>query len=99
MFFLIISWVSYKYRVHIISVMMVSFILISCRLILWSLDPLILKHDISEILREKIRRPFLCLKKELHNQLAWRSIIICLVASPTAFAETRALLHNWFLLT
>ncbi|KAM0933540.1 hypothetical protein DsansV1_C35g0229991 [Dioscorea sansibarensis] len=69
------------------------------RLILWYLDPLILKHDISEILREKIERPFLCLKKELHNRPAWCSITLCLVASPIAFAETRTLLHNWFLLT
>ncbi|KAJ0964492.1 hypothetical protein J5N97_025630 [Dioscorea zingiberensis] len=69
------------------------------RLTLWCLDPLILKHDISEILWEKVRRPFLRLKDELHDKLAWRSMIICLVASPTTFAETRALLHSWFLMT
>nr|CAD1843138.1 unnamed protein product [Ananas comosus var. bracteatus] len=35
------------------------------RMLFWYLDPSTLKHDISEILREAIQRPFLCLKKEL----------------------------------
>ncbi|KAJ6816535.1 uncharacterized protein M6B38_414535 [Iris pallida] len=72
---------------------------ISMRLFLWYLDPLILKHTISEILREAFERPFLCLKTELHARMSWRSVIICLVASPAMFQETRALLHTWFLLT
>ncbi|OAY82320.1 hypothetical protein ACMD2_16604 [Ananas comosus] len=69
------------------------------RMLFWYLDPSTLKHDISEILREAIQRPFLCLKKELYDHMAWRSIIICLVTSPTIFMETRALLHRWFLMT
>ncbi|XP_020270822.1 uncharacterized protein LOC109846011 [Asparagus officinalis] len=69
------------------------------RLFMWNLDPLILKHDISEILRETTERPFLCLKEELQARLSWRAIIMCFVASPTIFLETRALLHSWFLLT
>ncbi|RWR78073.1 putative Acyl-CoA synthetase family member 4 [Cinnamomum micranthum f. kanehirae] len=69
------------------------------RLLFWYLDPLTLKDDISRILREVVERPFLCLKKELHERMAWRSIMICLVTSPTIFMETRALLHAWFLVT
>ncbi|XP_073116635.1 uncharacterized protein [Elaeis guineensis] len=72
---------------------------ISMRLRLWYLDPLVLKHDISEILHEAIQRPFLCLRTELHCRMAWHTVIICLVTSPTMFIETRALLHSWFLLT
>ncbi|XP_010242208.1 PREDICTED: uncharacterized protein LOC104586620 isoform X1 [Nelumbo nucifera] len=69
------------------------------RLHLWYLDPLTLKHDISRILQETTQRPFICLKKELHERINWRSLIICLVLSPTMFIETRGLLHKWFLLT
>ncbi|XP_077254191.1 acyl-CoA synthetase family protein isoform X2 [Tasmannia lanceolata] len=69
------------------------------RLLFWYLDPLTLKHDISRILEETVQRPFLFLKKELHERMAWRSIIICLVTSPAAFMEARALFHNWFLVT
>ncbi|KAJ8464759.1 hypothetical protein OPV22_027311 [Ensete ventricosum] len=69
------------------------------RLQFWYLDPLILKHDISEILKEVIRRPFLCLRKELHDRMSWRNIITCLVTSPTIFVETKATLHRWFLFT
>ncbi|URD85419.1 hypothetical protein MUK42_02772 [Musa troglodytarum] len=69
------------------------------RLQFWYLDPLILKHDISEILKEVIRRPFLCLRKELHERMSWRNIITCLVTSPTIFIETKATLHRWFLFT
>ncbi|CBI27911.3 unnamed protein product, partial [Vitis vinifera] len=69
------------------------------RLLLWYLDPLILKHDVSKILQDTMKRPFLCLNKEFHERMDWRSIIICLVLSPTMFVETRALLHNWFLIT
>ncbi|XXG57098.1 hypothetical protein AAC387_Pa03g4339 [Persea americana] len=69
------------------------------RLLFWYLDPLSWKDDISRILREVVERPFLCLKKELHERMAWRSIMICLVTSPTIFMETRALLHAWFLVT
>ncbi|KAF6174888.1 hypothetical protein GIB67_026376 [Kingdonia uniflora] len=69
------------------------------RLYLWYLDPLVLKHDISKILLESAQRPFLNLKKELHDRTTWRSVITCLVLSPTMFIETRSLLHNWFLMT
>ncbi|XP_038986342.1 uncharacterized protein LOC103709624 isoform X2 [Phoenix dactylifera] len=72
---------------------------IPMRLFLWYLDPPVLKHDISEILHEAIQRPFLCLRTELHDRMAWHTIIICLVISPTMFIEARALLHSWFLLT
>ncbi|XP_058068971.1 uncharacterized protein LOC131218389 isoform X1 [Magnolia sinica] len=69
------------------------------RLLLWYLDPSSLKYDISRILQEKMERPFLCLKKELHERMAWRSVVICLVTSPTMFIEVKVLLHHWFLMT
>ncbi|XP_074577434.1 uncharacterized protein LOC141833836 [Curcuma longa] len=69
------------------------------RLLFWYLDPMILKKDISEILQECVRRPFLCLKKELHDRVSWRNVIICLVTSSTVFLETRAMLHRWFIST
>ncbi|CAL1414146.1 unnamed protein product [Linum trigynum] len=69
------------------------------RLLLWFLDPLILKRDISEMLQETMNRPFLSLPKELHERKDWHSILICLVLSPAMFTATRALLHDWFLLT
>ncbi|XP_042454614.1 uncharacterized protein LOC122038757 isoform X1 [Zingiber officinale] len=69
------------------------------RLLFWYLDPMILKQDISEILQECVRRPFLCLKKELHDRVSWRNVIICLVTSSTVFLETRSMLHTWFLST
>ncbi|PIA43030.1 hypothetical protein AQUCO_02000464v1 [Aquilegia coerulea] len=72
---------------------------IPLRLLLWYLDPLILKHDISNVLQEYVARPFIDLKKELHDRIAWHSIVVCLVLSPIKFIETRALLHNWFLIT
>ncbi|KAF9617692.1 hypothetical protein IFM89_038192 [Coptis chinensis] len=72
---------------------------IPLRLLLWYLDPLTLKHDVSEVLREVVERPFLDLKKELHDRLTWRSVVVCLALSPTKFIETRTLLHNWFLIT
>ncbi|XP_072147351.1 uncharacterized protein [Setaria viridis] len=72
---------------------------IPLRLLLWHLDPSIIKHDLSAMLQEIIRRPLLCLRKELHNRMEWRIIIICLVCSPTMFMEMRSLLHFWFLAT
>ncbi|OVA16334.1 hypothetical protein BVC80_8473g1 [Macleaya cordata] len=69
------------------------------RLFLWYLEPLTLKDDISRILSESSKRPFLSLKKELYERMTWRSIILCMVLSPTMFIETRTLLHSWFLLT
>ncbi|KAK3003038.1 hypothetical protein RJ639_018794 [Escallonia herrerae] len=71
----------------------------SLRLPFWYLDPLILKHDLSQILQEAIKRPLLCLNMELYEKVEWRSMIICLVLSTAMFIETRALLHNWFLAT
>ncbi|MCL7029951.1 hypothetical protein MKW94_004837, partial [Papaver nudicaule] len=68
-------------------------------LLVWYLDPLTLKHDISTILSESLTRPFLCLKKEMHERMRWRSIVLSMVLSPTMFIEARALLHNWFLVT
>ncbi|CAN1340645.1 hypothetical protein LINPERPRIM_LOCUS38914 [Linum perenne] len=72
---------------------------VPARLLFWFLDPLILKRDISEILQELVNRPFLSLCKEFHERMNWRSILICLVLSPVMFTDTRALLHDWFLLT
>jgi hypothetical protein len=72
---------------------------VCARLLLWHLDPSILKHDLSVMLQETIRRPLLCLRKELHDRMEWRIIIICLVCSPTMFMEMRSLLHFWFLAT
>ncbi|KAI3941908.1 hypothetical protein MKW98_009118 [Papaver atlanticum] len=72
---------------------------IPLRLLMWYLDPLTLKHDISSILSESSTRPFLYLKKEMHERMRWRSIVLSLVLSPTIFIQTRALLHNWFLVT
>ncbi|CAL5429960.1 unnamed protein product [Camellia sinensis] len=72
---------------------------IPLRLLLWYLDPLILKNDVSHILQDASGRPFLCLNIAFHERMDWRSIIICLALSPAMFVETRALLHNWFLMT
>ncbi|KAM3335010.1 hypothetical protein ACQJBY_029430 [Aegilops geniculata] len=36
--------------------------------LLWHYDPSILKHDLSEMLREAITRPLLCMRKELHDR-------------------------------
>ncbi|KAF8732888.1 hypothetical protein HU200_015237 [Digitaria exilis] len=72
---------------------------IPLRLLLWHLDPSIVKHDLSVMLHEVIRRPLLCLRKELHNRMEWRIIVICLLCSPTIFMEMRTLLHFWFLAT
>ncbi|XP_050376284.1 uncharacterized protein LOC126793721 [Argentina anserina] len=72
---------------------------ISLRLLVWYLDPLALKRDVSNILRESMRRPFLCLSKEFHECTEWHSVIISLVLSPNMFVEARALLHRWFIVT
>ncbi|XP_012076924.1 uncharacterized protein LOC105637876 isoform X1 [Jatropha curcas] len=72
---------------------------IPLRLLSWYLDPLTLKHDISNILQEALKRPFLSLSKGFYDRMDWRSIIMCLVLSPIMFIHTRALLHNWFMLT
>ncbi|AQK80407.1 hypothetical protein ZEAMMB73_Zm00001d036176 [Zea mays] len=48
------------------------------------------------MLKEVIKRPLLCLRKELYNRMEWRIIIICPVCSPTVFMEMRSLLHFWF---
>ncbi|XP_047091539.1 uncharacterized protein LOC124703366 [Lolium rigidum] len=69
------------------------------RALLWHLDPSILRHDLSEMLRETIARPLLYLRKELHDRVSWRVIVICLVCSPPAFLEMRSLFHIWFLET
>ncbi|CAA0829214.1 Unknown protein [Striga hermonthica] len=69
------------------------------RLLLWQLDPIILKQDISNFLRETMERPFFSLSTEIYGRTEWKSIMICLVISPPMFIETRALLHNWFLMT
>ncbi|KAE8772207.1 hypothetical protein D1007_55789 [Hordeum vulgare] len=69
------------------------------RALLWHFDPSILKHDLSVMLQEAITRPLLCLRKELHDRVAWRVILICLVCSPPAFLEMRSLFHIWFLAT
>ncbi|KAK4342484.1 hypothetical protein RND71_038300 [Anisodus tanguticus] len=72
---------------------------IPLRLLSWQLDHMLLKYDVSQILQEVIKRPFLCLEMEFHERKEWRSIVISLVLSPVMFTETRSLLHNWFLLT
>lgn len=69
------------------------------RLLFWYLDPLILKNDMSNILKEAIDRPFMCLETAFLERMEWRSMLICLVFSPAMFVETRALLHRWFLMT
>ncbi|XP_076936362.1 uncharacterized protein LOC143603464 [Bidens hawaiensis] len=65
------------------------------RLTLWYLDPQNLVKDVSQILLDAIRRPFICLHEELYENIEWRSIIICLAFSPLMLIETRALLHRW----
>ncbi|KAL8040353.1 hypothetical protein ABFX02_10G092400 [Erythranthe guttata] len=72
---------------------------IPSRLMLWHLDPMMLKQDLSQILQEIVERPFLCLSMEIYNRIEWRSKLICIAISPSIFAETRALLHKWFLMT
>ncbi|KAL5211673.1 hypothetical protein ABZP36_022520 [Zizania latifolia] len=72
---------------------------IPLRVLLWHIDPSILKHDLSALLQEKIRRPLLCLINELHDRMAWRVIITCLACSPLTFMEMRTLFHTWFLAT
>ncbi|KAK1258362.1 hypothetical protein QJS04_geneDACA009294 [Acorus gramineus] len=69
------------------------------RLLIWYLEPMTLKNDISMILLERVQRPFLSLKIELRQRMAWRWIVVCLVTSPTIFMTTRSLLHKWFLMT
>lgn len=69
------------------------------RLLSWYLDPLTLKHDVLKILQDTMERPFICLNEEFHERMDWRSTIVCLVLSPTMFIETRAVLHNWLLVT
>ncbi|KAK4415671.1 hypothetical protein Salat_2674500 [Sesamum alatum] len=64
------------------------------RLLLWHLDPMILKQDILQILEEITKRPFLSLNTEFYDRTEWRSKVICLVLSPSMFVETRALLHG-----
>nr|GEW59402.1 hypothetical protein [Tanacetum cinerariifolium] len=68
-------------------------------LLLWYLDHQTLVDDVSQVLQDVVRRPFLCLSDELFEKMEWRSIIICLAFSPVMFIETRAFLHRWFLLT
>ncbi|XP_075079656.1 uncharacterized protein LOC107813785 isoform X2 [Nicotiana tabacum] len=72
---------------------------IPLRLLSWQLDHMLLKYDVSQILQEVIKRPFLCLDMEFHQRKEWHSIVISLVLSPVMFTETRSLLHNWFLLS
>ncbi|KAH9762941.1 Acyl-CoA synthetase family protein [Citrus sinensis] len=72
---------------------------IPLRLLFWYLDPLTLKRDISKILQDYMNRPFLCLSKEFHERVDWHAIVVRLALSPIMFIETRALLHDWFLLT
>ncbi|GAV77682.1 hypothetical protein CFOL_v3_21153 [Cephalotus follicularis] len=72
---------------------------IPLRLLIWYLHPSTLKSDIVKILQVTMERPFLCLEKEFSERMEWQSVLICLVVSPTMFLETRALLHNWFLIT
>ncbi|KAI0491944.1 hypothetical protein KFK09_026207 [Dendrobium nobile] len=69
------------------------------RLFFWYLDPLLLKNDISEVLREIMQRPFLSLKEEFYNRPTWRRIISCLATSPSMFRQASTLLHSWFLMT
>ncbi|XP_020704358.1 uncharacterized protein LOC110115458 isoform X2 [Dendrobium catenatum] len=69
------------------------------RLFFWYLDPLLLKNDISEVLREIMHRPFLSLKEEFYNRPTWRRIISCLATSPSMFRQASTLLHSWFLMT
>ncbi|KAL3627044.1 hypothetical protein CASFOL_028407 [Castilleja foliolosa] len=71
---------------------------IPLRLLLWQLDPTVLKQDMMQILREIIKRPFLSLSTEIYERIEWRSKIFCLVISPSMFVETRAFLHNLFLM-
>ncbi|KAK9101295.1 hypothetical protein Scep_024725 [Stephania cephalantha] len=46
-----------------------------------TLTPLTLKHDVTEILKEYVDRPFLSLKKELHERTTWCSVVICLLTT------------------
>ncbi|KAL0374488.1 UNVERIFIED_CONTAM: hypothetical protein Sradi_3364500 [Sesamum radiatum] len=64
------------------------------RLLLWHLDPMILKQDVLQILEEISKRPFLSLNTEFYDRMEWRSKVICLVLSPSMFVETRASLHG-----
>ncbi|XP_047312713.1 uncharacterized protein LOC124916020 [Impatiens glandulifera] len=72
---------------------------IPLRLLLWNVDPMILKNDVSRILQDYTCRPFLSCRMEFYHRMDWRMIVVCLVLSPTIFIETCALLHKWFLLT
>uniref|UniRef100_A0A7N1A7W3 Uncharacterized protein n=1 Tax=Kalanchoe fedtschenkoi TaxID=63787 RepID=A0A7N1A7W3_KALFE len=69
------------------------------RLMWWYLDPLLLKHDVLEILEDALKRPFLCLNKAFRERMDWQSVIRCLALSPIMFIEIRSLLHCWFLET
>nr|XP_027066099.1 uncharacterized protein LOC113691970 isoform X1 [Coffea arabica] len=69
------------------------------RLLCWYLDPALLKHNMSQILQEVNKRPFLCLSMAFSEMTEWHSILISLTLAPSLFIEARALLHNWYLLT
>lgn len=72
---------------------------IPLRLLFWYLDPMILKNDVSNMLKDIIHRPFICLETAFHEKMEWRNVLLCLTISPAMFVETRTLLHNWFLMT
>ncbi|KAJ3709043.1 hypothetical protein LUZ61_012748 [Rhynchospora tenuis] len=72
---------------------------IPLRVFQWYLDPSILKSEISDILNEATHRPFISLRNEMHDQTAWRGLILCLISSPLTLMEIRSLLHYWFLET
>ncbi|GLT47819.1 hypothetical protein SLA2020_214810 [Shorea laevis] len=72
---------------------------IPLRMLFWYLDPLTLRQAVLQILKDAINRPFLCLSEEFYQRMDWRAFIICLALSPVMFTESRALLHNWFLMT
>ncbi|KAL8160856.1 hypothetical protein V2J09_012345 [Rumex salicifolius] len=72
---------------------------IQLRLMIWYLDPLLLKRNVSKVLQEVKERPFLSLSDEFRQKNDWKSLVKCLVLCPVMFIETRNLLHSWFLLT
>jgi hypothetical protein len=43
-------------------------------LLLWHLDPSIIRLDLSVMLKEVIRRLLLCLRKELNNRIEWHTL-------------------------
>ncbi|GAB2223469.1 hypothetical protein Droror1_Dr00017610 [Drosera rotundifolia] len=72
---------------------------IQFRLLMWYLDPSVMKSDLLKIMQEVKERPFLCLSEEFHCRTEWRCTLTCLVLCPSMYIAAMSLLQYWLLLT